>query len=135
MRETIRRRSDEGAALMVSLGLLAILAMLGGAFVTFMHIEQSSAEYDLDALRARYLARGAIEVARLRIETLEDPSGELTGELQGGTYTVNVREAKGAYEADATGRFIRRNGSVVTARIFSRFRPTEAGVGIETWHE
>jgi hypothetical protein len=120
---------------MIALGVLAILAMLGGAFVVFMRIEQSRADYELDALRARYLARAAIEVARLRIETSRVPAGDLTGELPGGTYTVSIREVTGAYEADATGTFIRSNGSVVISRILARIRPTEAGVGIEMWQE
>lgn len=135
MREAARRRTDEGAALMVALGVLAILSMLGGAFVVFMRIEDSSANYDLDRLRARYVARGAIEAARMRIETMEDPSGELTAQLGGGTYTAYIRVVEGAYEAVATGKVTGRKGSEVSARILARFRLTEAGLRIEKWQE
>jgi len=135
MYRTLCGRSDEGAALMIALGILAILAMLGGAFVVFMRIEQSRAEYEVDTLGARYIARGGIEVARVRVETLDAPTGEITGNLPGGTYSVNIREVTGAYEADATGKLTRTDGSVVTSRISARMRPAEGGVRIETWHE
>ena len=135
MHRTLWGRSDEGAALMVALGILAILAMLGGAFVVFMRIEQSRAEYEVDALGARYIARGGIEVARVRVETLDAPSGEVTGKLPGGTYSVHIREVSGAYEADATGKLTRTNGSVVTSQISARMRPAEGGVRIEAWQE
>jgi len=142
MHKTVRRRSDAGAALMTALGILAILSMLGGAFVVFMRIGQNSAEYDLDLLRARYLARGGIEVARARILTLqdiagslEDPSGILEGELGEGNYKVHIADVNGAYECDALGILTRRDGSVVTARILARFRRTESGLGVETWQE
>ena len=120
---------------MIALGILAILAMLGGAFVVFMRIEQSRAQYEIDALGARYLARGGIEVARLRVSTLDVPTGEVMGSLAGGTYSVHIREAQGAYEADATGTLTRIDGSVVTSRISARMRPAEGGVRIETWQE
>ena len=127
--------SDEGAALMIALGVLAILAMLGGAFVVFMRIEQSRAEYDLDELRARYIARGGIEAARLRVETVDAPEGELTGNLPDGTYTVRIVEAAGAYEAEATGVFVRTNGSMVSATLSALIRPVEGSVRIERWQE
>ena len=135
MHRTAWRRSDEGAALMIALGILAILAMLGGAFVVFMRIEESRAEYEVDALAARYIARGGIEVARMRVGTLDVPDEELTGSLSGGTYSVLIREVEGAYEADATGVLKRTDGSVVTSRISARMRPAEGGVRIETWQE
>ena len=128
-------RSDEGAALMIALGVLAILAMLGGAFVVFMRIEQSRAEYDLDALRARYIARGGIEVARVRVEKGDAPSGELTGSLAGGTYTVRIRQGERAYEAEATGTFLRRNGSLVSTTISALIGSVEGSVYIERWQE
>ena len=129
------RCSDEGAALMIALGILAILAMLGGAFVVFMRIEESRAKYEMDTLGARYIARGGIEVARLRVGALDVPSEELTGNLPGGTYSILVREVDGAYEADATGMLTRTDGSVVTSRISARMRPVEGEVRIETWQE
>lgn len=135
MHETVKQRSHAGAALLTALGILAILSMLGGAFVVFMRIGQSSAEYDLDVVRARYLARGAIEAARLRIQRLENPAGEVEGELEGGTYRVEIKEVDGAYEASAAGILTRRDGAVVTARILARFRRTESGLGVETWQE
>lgn len=135
MQNMVRGRADEGAALMIALSILAILAMLGGAFVVFMRIEQSRAEYEVDALGARYLARGGIEVARLRVATLDVAAGEVTGNLTGGTYSVHIREVQGAYEADATGTLTRTNGSAVTSRISARMRPAQGGVRIETWHE
>ena len=135
MHETVRQRSEAGVALLTALSVLAILSMLGGAFVVFMRIEHSSAEHDLDVLHARYLAHGAIEAARMRIQRMEDPVGELEGELQGGTYTVVIKEVDGTYEANAAGMFTRRNGSVVTARILARFSRTESGLGVETWQE
>ena len=135
MQRMVRSGADQGAALMIALGILAILAMLGGAFVVFMRIEQSRVQYEVDKLGARYLARGGIEVARLRVGTLEAPTGEVTGELPGGTYTVDIREDEGAYEVDATGTLARIDGSVVTSRISARLRPAEGGVRVETWQE
>ena len=142
MHKTVNRRSEAGAALMTALGILAILSMLGGAFVVFMRIGQSSAEYDLDVLRARYLARGGIEVARARVLTLqdiagslEDPSGIIEGELAEGKYMVHIEEVNGAYECDAMGILTRRDGSVVTAGILARFRRTESALGVEMWQE
>jgi hypothetical protein len=122
---------------MTALGVLAIvsMSMFGGALVVFMRIQHNSAEYDLDVLHARYLARGAIEVAHMRIREAEVPTGELKGEVQGGSYTVEIREVDGKYEAKAAGMFARRDGSVVTARIVARFRPTESGLDVETWLE
>ena len=120
---------------MIALGILAILAMLGGAFVVFMRIEQSRAQYEVDALGARYLARGGIEVARVRVATLDAPTGDVTGSLPGGTYSVQIREVQGAYEADATGSLARIDGSVVTSRISARMTRAEGGVRIETWRE
>jgi hypothetical protein len=132
----VGRRYDDGAALMIALGLLAVLAMLGGAFVVFMRIEQSRGEYELDALRAGYLARGGIEAARLRVETAQDPSGVIESEIAGGNYAVRIEQTDGvAYEADAIGTLTRRDGSVVTARIVVRMRPAAAGVRVETWQE
>ena len=81
------------------------------------------------------VAKRSVEAARMRIQKMEDPVGELEGELQGGTYTVVIGEVDGTYEANAAGMFTRRNGSVVTARILGRFRLTESGLSVETWLE
>jgi len=130
------RRSDRGAALMIALGILAIMGMLGGAFVVFMRIEQSRADYDLDGLRARYLARGAIEAARVRVGTAgTDPTGEISGQLGGGAYTATVAKVGNEYEVDAVGEFTRNDGSKVSRRILARMRPTDTGVRIGMWQE
>jgi len=128
-------RSDSGAALMIALGVLAILAMLGGAFVMFMRVEQGRAEYELDSLRARYVARGGIEVARQRIRTVDAPEGELNGTLGEGTYTVQISDAQGAYEARATGTIVRPTGAVISAEITARMKAAEGNVHIEKWQE
>jgi Tfp pilus assembly protein PilX len=127
--------AESGAALMIALGVLAILAMLGGAFVVFMRIEQSRAEYELDALRARYIARGGIEAARHRIRTAEAPEGELTGTLSEGTYSVHLTDAQGAYDASATGILVRPTGGVISAEITARINAVEGSVHIEKWQE
>jgi len=127
--------TDRGAALMIALGVLAILAMLGGAFVMFMRVEQSRAEYELNALRARYIARGGIEAARQRIRTVDAPEGELTGSLSEGTYNVHITDVQGACEARATGIVVRPTGGVVSAEITARMKSVEGTVYIEQWRE
>jgi len=133
---TVRRGSNRGAALMIALGILAIMGMLGGAFVLFMRIEQTRADYEMDVMRARYLARAAIEVARVNIGS--DPAGspgEITGELGDGTYKVAISPADGEYEADATGMYTRVDGRQVTARIYTRMRPVGGAVRVGMWQE
>ncbi len=135
MYKTGRRRTDRGAALMIALGILAIMAMLGGAFVKFMHVEEQAADFDLDRLQARYLARAGIEAARVHIGT-EAAGGGIAGKLgEKGTYEVSIEKVGDVFEVDSTGNFTRTDGSSVTARIFARMQPTDGGVRIGMWQE
>ncbi len=135
MYKTGRRRANRGAALIIALGVLAVMAMLGGAFVKFMSVEAQGANFDVDRLQARYLARAGIEVARTRVGTETTVPG-IAGKLgENGTYDVSIEKVGDMFEVDSTGSFTRIDGSSVTARIFARMQPTAGGVRIGMWQE
>jgi len=132
MYRTVRRRSDRGAALMIALGILAIMAMLGGAFV---QVEEQGADYELDHLQARYLARAGIEAARVHVGT-GTAAGGIAGKLRDkGAYEVSIEKVGDIFEVESTGKFMRTDGREVTARIFAHMTPTADGVRIGMWQE
>jgi len=135
MYRTVRGRSDRGVALMIALGILAIMAMLGGAFVKFMRVEEQAADYELDRLQARYFARAGIEAARVHVGTATTAGG-IAGKLgEKGTYEVSIEKVGDVFDVDSSGNFTRTDGSRVTARIFARMRPAADGVRIGMWQE
>lgn len=83
-----QRRRERGAALIMVLGSLTILAVMLSEFQDEMSIEFSSAMSDRDALKAEYAAKSAINLSRLLIAaepTVRQAAGLLLGALgQGG---------------------------------------------------
>jgi type II secretory pathway component PulK len=67
-RHVKRRRDAEGLALVTALGLLALFAVLGMAWVDYMALEQREARLDVEAARARVLARAGLQAARGAVE-------------------------------------------------------------------
>ncbi len=133
MCRSVQPRSGRGAALVIALGVLALMVMLGGAFVVFMQTDQRSADVDLDLLRARYLARAGIEAARVQIAA--GTAAAISGTLGEGTYEVSIDKIGDAFKVDATGRYTRTGGRTVSARIFATMRPVGDGIRVGVWQE
>ncbi len=69
MERHVRRRGDTaGLALVTALGLLALFAVLGMAWVRYMAIEQHQAKLDVEGARARVLARAGLQAAKGELE-------------------------------------------------------------------
>ena len=69
-------RGNEGVALLTALGLLFVFSMLGAAYVTYMTTVADRANLDLRVLRARHMARGAVQVAvgKIQAALMTDPA-------------------------------------------------------------
>lgn len=62
-RNNAPRPGERGAALVMALGFLTIMAMMGAYYVRYMNIEARSAELDLARLRAAYAAESGAHAA------------------------------------------------------------------------
>jgi general secretion pathway protein K len=85
--EARRRRKQRGAALIMVLGTLTILAVMLSEFQDQMSTEFASALSDRDALKAEYAAKSAINLSRLLIAsepTVRQAAGLLLAALGGG---------------------------------------------------
>ncbi|MCD6287522.1 MAG: hypothetical protein J7M12_00260 [Candidatus Hydrogenedentes bacterium] len=136
MYRRVRCGKDRGVALMLALGVLAVMVILAAASIKFMNISADMTDYKLDLMRARYAARGGIEVARVRISERPDAAaGQISGQAGDGFYTVTLKKTSDGYEVDAEGKYSRNNGSEVTSRIVAKLKPTAKGVRVGMWQE
>jgi hypothetical protein len=62
------RVSQRGVALLTALGLLFVFSMLGAAYLAWTTIEGSSVDLELQALRARNVARTGLQIAIAEIQ-------------------------------------------------------------------
>jgi general secretion pathway protein K len=86
-RRLLRTRRERGAALIMVLGSLTILAVMLSEFQEEMSTEFASAMSDRDALKAEYAAKSAINLSRLLIAsepTVRSAAGFLLAALGGG---------------------------------------------------
>jgi general secretion pathway protein K len=131
-RTAAERRRQRGAALIMVLGSLTILAVMLSEFQDQMSTEFASAMSDRDALKAEYAARSAINLSRLLIAaepTVRQAGGLLLAALGGGGKPPQI--PVWAFASQILGAFNDSDGAEEFKSLASLDIAQGSGLGLE----
>jgi len=131
-RMTSRARGDEGMAVILVLGYLAVVSLLAATFIAALNRNISRVTKAQDHQVCVNVAEGGIEqvIAAIRGGTVSEQAGELGN----GQFTATVREADGAIEIVCTATL--KDVPAAHARVTALVERTPSGgVRVLQWKE
>jgi len=131
-----RSRREDGAALVTALGLLAVFAMLGSAFLFHCRINEEHAKLDIASVKARYLAMSGAERARAYVTDLPTAGAwDKTEPLGDGAYTVRITPKGALLTVVSEGKVLRQGTVVGRALVRVTFSKEAGRIKIVSWSE
>ena len=131
-----RARREDGAALVTALGLLAVFAMLGSAFLFHCRINEERAKLDVASVKARYLAMSGAERARAYVNDVPTTGAwDKTEPLGDGAYTVRITPQGTVLTVVSEGKVLRQGAVVGRAHVRMTLSKEAGRIRIVSWSE